>query len=218
MPTTSHCQCGAYLLGWGRAVDIFNSLTLEMLMLWALSAVGVWHILTIAERAVRRHRYAANDLRDSANQLRFVQAADFKPKKVMTLAEYKVFKTVEEQVASMKGGYRVFAQTSLGEIMSCDDRRGFSSINSKRADVVVIGPNGEAKLVVEYQGAGHYQGDAAARDAVKKEALRKAGVAYLEVNGRDGHDDIKLRVFNALSSTNRASVRSMRKPNLSAVN
>ncbi len=199
-------------------MDFLNNLTLELLVLWALSAVGIWHIFTIADRAVRRHRFAASDVRDSANQLRFVQAADFKPKKVMTLAEYKVFKTVEEQVAMMKGGYRVFAQTSLGEIMTSNDRKGLSSINSKRADVVVVGPYGDPELVVEYQGGGHYQGDAAARDAVKKEALRKAGVAYLEVTGQDSHDEIKLRVYNALSGTNRASVRSMRKPNLTAVN
>ena len=34
---------------------------------------------------------------------------------------------------------------------------------------------------IEFQGGGHYQGTAAARDAVKKEALRRAGVDYLEV-------------------------------------
>lgn len=37
--------------------------------------------------------------------------------------------------------------------------------------------------VLEYQGTGHHQdgGAAAARDAVKKEALRKAGIGYHEV-------------------------------------
>ena len=34
---------------------------------------------------------------------------------------------------------------------------------------------------LEYQGTGHHQGTAAARDAVKKEALRKAGIGYHEV-------------------------------------
>jgi hypothetical protein len=34
---------------------------------------------------------------------------------------------------------------------------------------------------LEYQGAGHFQGTAAARDAVKKEALRRAGIGYHEV-------------------------------------
>jgi hypothetical protein len=36
--------------------------------------------------------------------------------------------------------------------------------------------------VLEYQGTGHHHGtSAAARDAVKKEALRKAGIGYHEV-------------------------------------
>jgi hypothetical protein len=34
---------------------------------------------------------------------------------------------------------------------------------------------------IEYHGAAHYQGSAAARDAVKKEALRRAGIGYHEV-------------------------------------
>ncbi len=35
---------------------------------------------------------------------------------------------------------------------------------------------------IEYQGSGHHTGtSAAARDAVKKEALRKAGIGYHEV-------------------------------------
>ena len=34
---------------------------------------------------------------------------------------------------------------------------------------------------IEYHGTGHHQGTAAARDAVKKEALRKAGIGYHEV-------------------------------------
>jgi hypothetical protein len=37
-------------------------------------------------------------------------------------------------------------------------------------------------------GGGHYQGAAAARDAVKKEALRKAGVRYIEVTSEHGTD------------------------------
>ena len=34
---------------------------------------------------------------------------------------------------------------------------------------------------LEYQGTRHHQGTGAARDAVKKEALRKAGIGYHEV-------------------------------------
>jgi Protein of unknown function (DUF2726) len=34
---------------------------------------------------------------------------------------------------------------------------------------------------IEYQGGAHHQGTADARDAVKKEALRRAGIGYYEV-------------------------------------
>ena len=37
------------------------------------------------------------------------------------------------------------------------------------------------KHAIEYQGSGHHQGTTAARDAVKKEALRKTGIGYHEV-------------------------------------
>ena len=45
---------------------------------------------------------------------------------------------------------------------------------------------------MEYQGGGHYQSTAAARDAVKKEALRRAGVPTIEVvGGTHGPDDLR---------------------------
>jgi hypothetical protein len=42
-------------------------------------------------------------------------------------------------------------------------------------------PDARVVHTIEYQGSGHHQGTAAARDAVKKEALRKAGIGYHEV-------------------------------------
>ena len=42
-------------------------------------------------------------------------------------------------------------------------------------------PDLRVRHALEYQGTGHHQGNAAARDAVKKAALRKAGIGYHEV-------------------------------------
>jgi hypothetical protein len=52
---------------------------------------------------------------------------------------------------------------------------------------------------MEYQGAGHYQGDAAARDAIKREALRRAGVAYVEAFDSDGPEDVRRKVREVLA-------------------
>ena len=44
-----------------------------------------------------------------------------------------------------------------------------------------VNPDACVKHAIEYQGSGHHQGTAAARDVVKKEALRKVGIGYYEV-------------------------------------
>ena len=133
-------------------------------------------------------------LADPARQLNAVMAASFSKQRVLSRSEYHVFKIIENEVATFGKGHRVFAQTSLGEILRSSDRDAFHSINSKRADVLVIDGGGWPVLAVEYQGDGHYQNMAAARDAVKKEALRKAGVRHLEVYPADSDEDIRSRV------------------------
>ena len=120
-------------------------------------------------------------LGDPATQLRHVMAASFYKKKVMSKEEYRVFKVVETEVRSMGKGFRVLSQTSLGEIIGSDDQKAFNSINSKRVDILIMNAFGEPIAAFEHQGGGHHQGSAAARDAIKREALRRAGVHFIEV-------------------------------------
>ena len=171
---------------------------MEVFILWGFAALGVYHIYFRFNLLVRQRRAAANSLRDSGNQLRFVMNASFYKKKVMSKSEFRVFKAVEEQIQSSHSGYRVIAQTSLGEIIGSENKKAFDSINSKRVDILVVGPFGDPVAAVEYQGDGHYQGDAAARDAVKKEALRKAGVAYIEIFDTHPSDVIKQHIRDAV--------------------
>lgn len=63
-------------------------------------------------------------------------------------------------------------------------------MNSKRVDILVTDPFGFPCAVIEYQGGGHYQNNAIGRDAVKKEACRKAGIGYLEIEPGYDDDDI----------------------------
>jgi hypothetical protein len=86
--------------------------------------------------------------------------------------------------------WRVMAQVSLGEILSSPDAQAYSAINSKRVDLLIISSRGDPIAAIEYQGGGHYQGTAPARDAVKKEALRRAGVRYIEVTPEHGAEDL----------------------------
>jgi Protein of unknown function (DUF2726) len=131
-------------------------------------------------------------------QLVAVMAAPFKKRRVLSPSEYRVFKIIEDDLVATRKGYRVFGQTSLGEILQSSCPNAYRSINSKRADILVVDPFGWPILAVEYQGSGHYQGTAAARDAIKKEALRKAGVPYIEISESDSADQIRSRVREQL--------------------
>lgn len=127
---------------------------------------------------------------DPLEQLRIVMQGVFTKRKVMSAAEYRVFHAAEKAVRSLGLRWRVLAQVSLGEALGSPDPRAYAAINSKRADVLIISGSGEPILAVEFQGEGHYQGAASARDAVKKEALRRAGVHYFEVTPAHGPGDL----------------------------
>jgi hypothetical protein len=149
----------------------------------------------------RFDQYQSPDLADVGQQLNAVMAGSFERKRVLNSSEYRVFAIVEDEIAAQRAGYRVFAQTSLGEILRSSEQDAFRSINSKRVDILVVDRGGWPILAIEYQGNGHYQGTAAARDAVKKEALRKAGVRYMECCEADTNDQIKCRLREHLVGT-----------------
>ena len=119
---------------------------------------------------------------DAADQLRTVMKAEFKAQPLLNKSETRLFKALDKMVIEMAPpGWQVMAQVSLGEFLASEDREAYACINSKRVDFALMDADCRVRHALEYQGSGHHQGSAAARDAVKKEALRKAGVGYHEV-------------------------------------
>lgn len=121
---------------------------------------------------------------DAADQLRTVMCADFKPQALLNKSETRLFRVLDKMVIEMAPpGWQVMAQVSLGEILRCEDKAAFGCINSKRVDLLIVDADCNPLHAIEYQGGGHFKGAyaTAARDAVKKEALRRAGIGYDEV-------------------------------------
>jgi hypothetical protein len=118
---------------------------------------------------------------DAADQLRIVMAADFASQPLLNRSEARVFHELDLMVLAVNPSWQVMAQVSLGEVLSTKDKQAYGCINSKRVDLLLVDDYCRPRHVIEYQGAGHHQGSAAARDAVKKEALRRAGIGYHEV-------------------------------------
>ena len=123
-------------------------------------------------------------------QLRVVMRADFEKRRLLSKSEARVLYAAEEAIKKTKLSWRVMAQVSLGEVLSSGDSDAYAAINSKRVDILIVSGSGMPVAAIEYQGSGHYQGSAAARDAVKKEALRKAGVRYIEVTPEHRFDEL----------------------------
>ena len=118
---------------------------------------------------------------DAAEQLRVVMQAEFKPRPLLNKGEARLFAELDLLIIARNPSWRVMAQVSLGEFIASPDAEAHRCINSKRVDLLLVDADCRARHAIEYQGTGHHQGSAAARDAVKKEALRKAGIGYHEV-------------------------------------
>ena len=125
-------------------------------------------------------------MQSAADQLRTLMQADFKPRRLLNKSEARLFRAMDKLVIELAPpGWQVMAQVSLGEILSSKDEDAYLCINSKRVDLLIVDEECRPLHAIEYQGGGHHQGTAAARDAVTKEALRRAGIGYVEVVGGD---------------------------------
>ena len=114
----------------------------------------------------------------------------------------------QEVSRDIPGGHRVMAQTSLGEVLAPQTASGskeardlaFRSINSKRLDFLLVDAYGMPVLAVEYQGHGHFSDRTFMHDAVKREALRKAGIRFLEIPAVYDAEDLEKDIRKALLS------------------
>ncbi len=71
---------------------------------------------------------------------------------------------------------------SHGAVQASHGKDDSCTVNAKRVDCERLDEHCRVVHAPEYKGTGHRTGArAAARDAVKKEALRKAGIGYHEV-------------------------------------
>lgn len=138
---------------------------------------------------------AASPVTDPCDQLRIVMGASFEKRRILSKPEARILYAAEKAIASANLKWRVMAQVSLGEVLSSPDARAYSTINSKRVDLLIISSSGVPLAAIEYQGSGHYRGTAPARDAVKREALRRAGVGYIALTSEHNGDDLMREIL-----------------------
>ena len=126
--------------------------------------------------------------------------AEFRAQRLLNKSEARLFKALDKMVIEMRPGWQVMAQVSLGEILRCEEKDAYLCINSKRVDLLIVDDECKPIHAIEYQGGAHFKGAhaTAARDAVKKEALRRAGIGYVEVVAGDTPAELR-RVVERLA-------------------
>ena len=149
-----------------------------------------------AARAYHEHMRAQQPPSIADLQIQAVNEGTFTPQKLMNGGEYNVFLIAEAMLKN--SSYRVCPQVSLGEILSAKGD-AYRAINSKRVDMVIIDARGWPKVAIEIQGSGHYQGNALQRDAIKRTALQKAGIDYLEMTGNESMEEVGDKIWSKLS-------------------
>ncbi len=149
----------------------------------------------------------ADDMSDPAAQMEAISRVDFEPVRLLNREEAPLLPLLENCARAIGRGHRVMAQTSLGELIRPSPgsasreqtRRAHASINSKRLDFAIIDRGGRLVCAVEYQGSGHYHRRSFMRDAVKREALRKAGIALVEIPHGYNRSAVEQQVTRILS-------------------
>lgn len=124
-------------------------------------------------------------------ELEVVRRGKFKKMRVLNKKEEQVYWNLMDYCNQKS--YKVFAQVSLGEILSSPGEE-YRYINSKRVDFCISDRNFYPVAVVEYQGSGHHNETSEERDIVKREAVEKAGITYISLNvGRENDVEEELQ-------------------------
>ena len=131
----------------------------------------------------------------AAEQLRVVMAAPFTARPLLNQGERRLLTVLDKALAEESPGWRAMGQVSLGEILASPDEAAFFAVNSKRVDLLIVDADCRPLHAIELQGKGHHlNNNTAARDAVKREALRRAGIGYVEVVSGDTPAEVRARV------------------------
>jgi hypothetical protein len=166
------------LLGTFAGMAIERFLAKQRRAAWRANNVGVASSVTTSPW---QSQSQTSKRPDAADQLRIVMGASFAIQPLLNKSEARVFRELDSVVIECNPEWQVMAQVSLGEILRSKDAAAYGCINSKRIDLLLVDENCQPRHAIEYQGGAHHQSSAAARDAVKKEALRRAGIGYHEV-------------------------------------
>jgi hypothetical protein len=140
---------------------------------------------------------------EGVDQLRQVSDARFMTKRLMSDNEAIVLTELEAIIADLGEPWRVMAHVGLPQILGSNSNEATAAIEGQQVALLVVGGDRAPIAAVEYQPLGQIRSEDAVRDAVKREALRRAGIPYIEVRASDQPGDLRADL-TALAARRRA--------------
>ena len=124
-------------------------------------------------------------------QLRVVTDARFTSQRLLAENIQRVLEALEIIIAELGQDWRVMPQVHLTEFIGSPDKASEAAVRDHRIDLLIVSAQQMPVAAVEYQALGQIHDDAAINDAVKREALRRADVPYIEVRTADTPDMLR---------------------------
>lgn len=127
---------------------------------------------------------------------------------LMNRSESTFFDSLNAVLDEAGQGHRAFSQVAYGGFLKVPDgamknpdfAAAYFAVARKRVDFLVIDRFGYPVIAIEFQGHGHYCGNADERDQAKRVACRKAGLWFLEVGPEGLSGGQRLDIMSALLS------------------
>lgn len=147
------------------------------------------------------------DLSNPKDQMEAIVSISFERKPLVDREAVPLLRAVEMICREIDPGLRVHAQVCLGEAIT-PRRRGVlaekvqwaaDSIAGKSLDFAVFDRDGMIVAALEFEGSKQQPSRSFLRDAVKREAIRKAGVAFLEVERAYSVEELTRQLYDTLA-------------------
>jgi hypothetical protein len=128
---------------------------------------------------------------DSVARLRIVSDTNFSLRRLLTEREAERLAEVEGILADLGVDWRVMPQVSLSDILAAEDETAWRALGGQRVAMVILAANQMSIAAVDYQPMGQVREEDAVLDAVRREALRRSGIEYIELRANDGSDMLR---------------------------
>ncbi|MEP3297874.1 MAG: DUF2726 domain-containing protein [Litoreibacter sp.] len=177
------------------------------LIIGATAGAGLTYFYLKHSSAKRRKTFEHLDVKNTDNQIRFIENARLQSYNPIKKMASKVFSAIEGYLPKRTKRYRLLAEVSMGAFIKTDRSSGnqkqqgrvYSSYGSKRVEFLIIDALGKPAVAIEYHGGEtRYRNNGVARDAIKKRVLQKAGIELLEVHRETEKDDYLLTLSRIL--------------------